>query len=271
MPTEYEYSRDNYKYPTWWTSENDQCLPHFHSSLELVYVYEGEMQAVLNGRPFTVAANEILLSPSRTVHHYFTEGYSRAAVIIVPLDFVPMFAKMLESRTFEKNLCREDPEASEIVRCIECLIRAPKGEEMNRPVIKGYLYVLLGLLGEKLGLVELPAESKGDMAREILIYLQNNSASNLTLGSVAAHFGYSKSRFSHIFNQLFGCGLNQYIGSLRCRNAASLMVEESLPLIDAAMNSGFDSMRTFYRSFKAWFGITPTAYCQNYFKQQKTD
>ena len=182
-----------------------------------------------------------------------------------------MFAKIVENKTFLQNICFEDSKTSEIVRCIKAMADTDSGEKMNKPVIKGYLYVILGLLIEKLGLAEVPVNPKGDLAKEILVYLQNNSCAPLTLESVADHFGYSKSRFSHIFNNLFGCGINQYISSLRCRNAASLMIEESLPLIDAAMNSGFDSMRTFYRSFKAWYGITPTQYCENYLKSHKND
>lgn len=143
-------------------------------------------------------------------------------------------------------------------------------DKMQNMTVKGYIYTILGILTQRLGLCEREQNRQNDLAKEILVYLQENFLLPLTLESVAEHFGYSKSRFSHIFNSFFGCGINQYISSLRCRKAASL-AEESMPLIDAAMNSGFDSMRTFYRSFKAQFGITPSEYCKNYAKKYNTE
>lgn len=264
----YEYTRDNYKYPTWWHSENDNCLPHFHSSIELAYVCEGELSAYLNGKLHRVPKNHLVVVPSYTVHSFVTEKHSECIIMVVPLDFVPVFAKMIENKTFLHNICLENSKTSEIIRSINAVAASQSGNDMNKPVIKGYFYVILGLLAEKLGLGE-GADTERTLAREILIYLQENYCAPLTLDEVAAHFGYSKSRFSHIFSELFGSGVHQYITSLRCRHAASLMVEESLPMIDAAMNSGFESMRTFYRSFKICFGTTPTQYCENYLERFK--
>ena len=73
MLVPYEYRRDNYRHPSWWRSKDDTCLPHFHSSVELLYVYKGELNACLNGKNYEVKANHILLSPSYTVHYYTTE------------------------------------------------------------------------------------------------------------------------------------------------------------------------------------------------------
>lgn len=269
MQANYEYWRDNYSSPCWWHSENNVCTPHFHSSIELTYVTEGEVKAVLNGKTYFLKKNHILIAPSYTVHYHTTEEYSKSIVLIIPLDFVPMYAKMFENKSFVKNTCIENSDDSEIAHCLKVLTKSNNttGEGINNTVVKGYIYVILGLLIEKLGLCDVPENQKGDLAKEILIYLQNNFLTPLTLESVASHFGYSKSRFSHIFNSLFGCGINPYISSLRCRNAATLLVEDSIPIIDAAMNSGFDSMRTFYRSFKSWFGITPSEYCENFSKK----
>jgi len=261
----YEYTRDNFKVPTCWMVENDGCLPHFHSSVELTYVLDGEIKAISNGRTYFLRRGQLLLSPSYYVHNYMTESTSKSIVLVIPLDFVPMYSKSIENKTFAEFVCTdENPEKSEILHCLERLLEMDKMQNMT---VKGYIYTILGILTEKLGLSEKEPNRQSDLAKEILVYLQENFLSPLSLESVAEHFGYSKSRFSHIFNSFFGCGINQYISSLRCRKAASLLAEESMPLIDAALNSGFDSMRTFYRSFKAQFGITPSEYCKNYAKK----
>ena len=42
--------------------------------------------------------------------------------------------------------------------------------------------------------------------------------------------------------------------------AALQLTQESVSLTTAAMNAGFESMRTFYRSFKRVFGVSPSEY-----------
>ena len=39
------------------------------------------------------------------------------------------------------------------------------------------------------------------------------------------------------------------------------MLESDQPLLEIAMNAGFECPRTFYRVFKQYYGVTPTQYC----------
>ncbi|MBQ4551857.1 MAG: helix-turn-helix transcriptional regulator, partial [Clostridia bacterium] len=77
----------------------------------------------------------------------------------------------------------------------------------------------------------------------------------------ARQFGYSKSRFSHLFNETLGCPPGAFINALRCQHAARAMLESDQPLLEIAMNAGFECPRTFYRVFKQYYGVTPTQYC----------
>jgi hypothetical protein len=55
----YEYTRDSDRLPICWEYPDNQCLPHFHSSLELIYVRAGEMKATLDGRTHPVRAGQV--------------------------------------------------------------------------------------------------------------------------------------------------------------------------------------------------------------------
>lgn len=261
----YEHFRDNFTYPTCWRAQNDACPPHFHGSLEIVYVTDGELKATLNGKSYTVKKNQVVIASSYTVHFYSTENESESIVLVVPLDFIPSFSKILSKKCFSQCIYTVEEADSELLHCMKILAKdrsvcdSAIGIGSNE-VVKGYIYVILGMLIDAVGLTDIGDDQNQSLIKDVLVYLQNNYLDELSLESLAKHFGYSKSRFSHIFNACFGCSIPEYISSLRCRHAASLL-SNSVPLIDAAMSSSFDSMRTFYRVFKHCFGVTPTAYC----------
>lgn len=261
MQGTYEHGRDSLKYPSCWRAANNTCAPHFHSSIEIVYVTDGEMNATLNGKSCTVSKNQILISPSYTVHHYKTPAYSETIVLTVPLDFIPSYNKILSQNYFAQTVFEDEAACREILHCMNLLSDdEEQGCKISRNVLKGYIYVIVGTLIDHVGLIRIGDDQKNDLAKEILIYLQNNYLSPVSLETLSKDFGYSQSRFSHIFNSNFGCTMSEYINTLRSRHAAALLTDESVSIIDAAMSSGFDSMRTFYRAFKRCFGVTPSQY-----------
>lgn len=287
----YEYNRDNEKRPCCWESDNDNCLPHFHSSIEVLYVTAGEVNATLNGQLYHLKANDLLIVPSYTIHNYTTEYSSHSYVITIPLDSVPSYKTVLYKKTFAQLLIKEPLHKEEIKHCLDAISKLPGNisnpgnpmsdrifesssanwEESNsnpteeittlmlENIVKGYTYVFLGLLIDQVGLMDINTKITS-LTQEILVYLQENYLQPLNLDDLAEHFGYSKSRFSHIFNDYLGCSLVEYINGLRCRYAVELMEDKKTTITEIALASGYDSTRTFYRAFKKCFGCTPSQY-----------
>jgi AraC-like DNA-binding protein len=266
----YEHERDSYKFPSCWHVVNDVCLPHFHSSIEFVYVTDGELKVTLNGVSSFIKKGQMLIVSSYTVHFYETVTASEAIILIVPLDFIPTYNKMLAQNDFIRNVYQDSSgEGSEILHCMKILSQNRLNDrKLSANIIKGYIYVIIGILIENVGLIHNRNDPNRDIAKDILIYLQDHYLSPVSLQLLARDFGYSASRFSHIFNSCFGCTIADYVNTLRCRHAAGLLIDDSVPIINAAMGSGFNSMRTFYRSFRHCFGITPSQYRDNYAKMQ---
>lgn len=266
----YEHERDSYKFPSCWHVVNDVCLPHFHSSIEFVYVTDGELKVTLNGVPSFLKKGQMLIVSSYTVHFYETVTASEAIILIVPLDFIPTYNKMLAQNDFIRNVYQDSSgKSSEILHCMRILSEnSVNDKKLSANIIKGYIYVIIGILIENVGLTHNKNDPNRSTAKDILIYLQDHYLSPVSLQLLAKNFGYSASRFSHIFNSCFGCTIAEYVNTLRCRHASGLLIDDSVPIINAAMGSGFNSMRTFYRSFQHCYGVTPSQYRDNYAKMQ---
>lgn len=262
----YEIHRDDFQYPSFWQDINITCVPHIHGSLELLYVSQGSVKAVVDGRPYTVEQDQVLISSSYTIHYYIKEKTSHSILLVVPLNFISGYSKVLSQKIFAQCICKDANVNKEILHCLQQLLKLKECSESIANIIKGYILVIIGLLINCIGLTD--AGEDNLLSKDIVKYLQNNYLSPITLNGLARDFGYSKYRFSHIFSTYFGCSLPEYVNSLRARHAANLLSETEISLIDIAMNSGFESVRTFYRTFKRCYGMTPSQYRTHYIEKQ---
>ena len=110
----YELRRDGMQKPDCWRSKNNGCLPHFHSSIELMYVESGEITAILDGQAYRVKEGQMLLSSSYSMHAFRTEAGENNTVVImiIPLSCVPSLQKTLNKKAFRSVVydAREDRE-----------------------------------------------------------------------------------------------------------------------------------------------------------------
>jgi len=259
LPEVYEQFRDDMIQTYCFRSRNNSCIAHFHSSIELVYVLQGVMSAVLDGQRYDVSKGQLLIASSYDVHRYFTEEMSDVIVIIIPVSFVPSLQKALASQRFAKSVYTD---ASGEMATLVPLMHS-RWEHLGCDARQGFSQLILGMLIDRVGLKSIPIQVPTGLVRNMLLYLQENYASPLTMDDLAHHFGYSRSRLSHIFRDNFGCSYSQYKNGLRCREAARLLAESDLTQLEISLMTGFECIRTFYRAFRQCYGMTPKEYMQS--------
>jgi len=95
---------------------------------------------------------------------------------------------------------------------------------------------------------------------EIALYLQNNSASPCSLDAIAAHFYISRPYLTRIFKSVTGFTVTEYLTVCRIRKAKALLSNTSLNITDIAAQTGFGNITYFERVFKQTMGCTPLQY-----------
>lgn len=71
----------------------------------------------------------------------------------------------------------------------------------------------------------------------------------------------NKNLVAQLVRRYAGTNLNGYINGLRLEHSKRLLSERpDLPIKAVALDSGFSSLRSFYRLFVARYGLTPTKY-----------
>ena len=71
----------------------------------------------------------------------------------------------------------------------------------------------------------------------------------------------NKNKVAQLLQQYANTNLNGYINSLRLEYASKLIqTQPDIPIKAVAIDSGFNSSRTFYRLFQQKYGMTPSEY-----------
>lgn len=258
MSAYFEIDRENDKRIDCFILEQNRCEPHFHSNLELIYQLEGETEATINGATRILRPGDLSIAGSYDVHRYMTPEQASAILLIIPVSLVPSFASMVKGKTFAANFLPDGPAGRQIRAAAEMLVQ--ENERHDPLVCKGYAYAILGVLCRELTLVPQPKTGTPDLAREILVYLEQHYLEDLNIERLARTFGYNKDYLSRFFNAYLGCGFNRYLNLLRSRHAARLIDQTDQPLTAIAFQSGFSNYRTFNRAFSAAYGVTPSDY-----------
>lgn len=95
-----------------------------------------------------------------------------------------------------------------------------------------------------------------------LVYeeMKNSWNRNLPLDYYVSLSGYSKSRFCHLFQELYQISPIQFLHHLRLQNLCYQLIETTIPVKELMIEHGYVNEQSFFRTFKAYTGETPAAY-----------
>lgn len=92
-------------------------------------------------------------------------------------------------------------------------------------------------------------------------YIEENLNNNFVLSELADIAGFSKYHFHRIFSAITNETLLQYITRIKLERAAFLILHHpDTNMTDIAYRFGFTDSAVFSRSFKSYYGVSPTEY-----------
>ena len=263
----YELLQDSRNYNTV-NEDGPICYPsHFHKKVELTYVKRGTVTSRVAGQEFTVREGEILFVPEYYPHSYDCSEDARRIIVLPPSLYYTDVSNVMQKRTFKRVLTNKKFNEEKILPILNAMLAAqndnPDAPEYAFLMVKGFVNALFGQLA--IGYADsIVSESKEmGLIVDILNYIDENYAEDITLDSIADKFNYNKFYFSKLFNAHLGENLNNYVNSVRVRKIAKLMANTELGtenVTSLAFKNGFNSMPSFYRTFQKVFHCTPTEY-----------
>ena len=242
----------------------NNSLFHFHHQVEILYIEKGKMTVILNDEKRLLTEKQLVIIDSFDNHQYIPENKKVVShCLIIPAHYLRKYSANLSNKTLKNKFITNTADSVRIFNCMKNVVNAQNSNEL---ILEGNIQILLGNIIENNIIVE-KNKTNYDLVKNILLYIEENYRNTITLDTIAKHFGYSKYYFSHLFNKCFHCNLNDYLNLVRCRHSINFVIEDHMSVSEAAFASGFISMRTFYRTFKKYFKVTP----KEYFQKNKKD
>jgi transcriptional regulator GlxA family with amidase domain len=93
-----------------------------------------------------------------------------------------------------------------------------------------------------------------------LDFMRKNYQDDLTRESLARSLDLSPDHFGRMFRRLTGKKVVEYLAELRLERTAKELRDSLAPITEIALDSGFESLRTFNRAFKLRYGKSPSEF-----------
>ena len=90
-----------------------------------------------------------------------------------------------------------------------------------------------------------------------LLYMEQHLDAKLRVERVARHVGVSRRQLERLFQEKTGLSPAAALSRIRMDRAMFLVERTSRPLIEIALDVGYENSSHFGRKFREWFGMAP--------------
>ena len=238
----------NYEHP-----KGDYVLAHEHQTFECVFYATGSGKLGVAGEIKNYRAPCLAITPPHVIHDEAADEFSRVYVCL----FSPEDPAMIKGPCLY-SLSPSD--GQKIQGYFDEMLREQKkklaySEDVCASLLRQAYFYTLRYAGSPLS-----KKNPLQVVEQAKNYLKENYSSPIDFARIAESYGYSYSRFRHLFTAEVGVSPNQYLLNQRLEVAKRLLqsVDDSVKSISQRI--GFSSNVYFTNFFKARVGVTPETF-----------
>jgi len=247
---------------------NNQLI-HYHDSYELAFFIKANLNIFIKDINYSINDGDMIFINEYDIHKIIYNQniqYSRYVINFKKEFLMPVLEHLqmqsllqVLSGKLNGKIILKISQKNEMIEMFNSLVKLntkieSKGNGIEeKSLIKAWLIIILTKINE-LNLF-LP-NKKEVQVQKIIKYIDKNYANNLTLDKMQEVFNLSKFHISHIFKEITGFSVIEYIQYTRVIEAQK-MLKESKDIIDVCFSCGFTNIPHFYRVFKKISKVTP--------------
>lgn len=247
---------------------------HWHRSVEIFAVFEGEMDFFLNDERHPLRSGEFILVNSNEIHSIQVPNPNKTVVLQMPLN---TFEDYFTGERFIRFTHDSNQQDKKVMELIGDMYRTYEQKACGYDMkVKGLYYMLLYLMVTEYR----EPEATEDMIKRnrklthlsmITAYIKEHYTSELTLEELAKIFGYSPSYLSRMFQKYAGINYKSYLQSIRVEQAYKELANSDHTISEIALNNGFPDSRAMAKAFSRKYGLLPSEYRKKANQNKKTE
>ena len=243
---------------------------HWHDNIEVVYIVKKSLKVLIDGELYEASKGDFIFISEQTVHNFIIE---QEGVEIMLFQFpvkillnMGINVKPVKTHIVTSEIKKDEAFSKRIDAIIE-LLKIEKGNVVytgeKNPVMQSLFAMLYFSFMEKFPNEENDKTVKKEKREfyKVAEYINEYFLENINVQLIADKLYMSRGRLSEMFLKYSGMSIKNYINTLRVNNANELL-DEGKNITEAALSSGFQSVRTFNNIYKSVMSITPTEYVE---------
>lgn len=242
---------------------------HHHDFYEVYFLLGGQVEYWVEGRILRLTKGDILLINPMELHRPIVQPESpvyERIVLWINREFLESLVTKDGplSRCFDLALpnliCPSPRDRSVLTARMSDLVREYYSRDYGSDLCAQGLFLQLMAQLNRLVLREegsdLPQQQFSPLVQKALQYIGNNIGSSLSLDEIAGACFVSKYHLAHTFGKEMGLSVYRYI-MLRRLLLARHMLLSGEPAGQVSTACGFSDYTSFYRAFRAEYGVSP--------------
>ena len=208
-------------------------------------------------------APDFVIVNSNEIHSITAPKPNRTIVVQIPLSCFSGYLNPGDYAVFSKQ---DDALNLQLVHLIARIYQVYQRREFAYELeVQSLFFQLLHLLVTQFMEKEQDQENirqkrQLDKLSDISEYIKKHYDQEITLESVADHFGFSPTYLSRMFRKYADISYKTYLLDLRTEYGRREMLNTSHSLGDIAVNNGFPDSRAFAKAFHKRYGCLPSEY-----------
>ncbi|MBR5536009.1 MAG: helix-turn-helix transcriptional regulator [Clostridia bacterium] len=218
---------------------------------ELIYMVRGSMYLAQEDEHLTVKEGDVVFLRAGKLHYGYAPSPDK-------VEFYWVHFLTDDENELDLPLIAHFDNPAQIIRLFHQLFHFASISPTDADCATTLL--LHGVKNEILG-KKFPHLSLGG---DVCNWIKEHFSENISVSSVAEHFGYSTDYISTRVKEKTGMSAKSYITHCRMQSAKQILLCSDLSVEEIAHQCGFLDSKAFFKVFKKSEGITPTQYRTTY-------
>lgn len=247
---------------------------HLHGTYEIYYLLDGSLSYFIENKTYHLEKGGLAFINEGRIHRTTYDPAAGHERILVEVDthFVEKmerlfpslpFSPLLSGHGFVFQLAAEEQERAE--RLFFGIMREMRARETGfAESVKVLLMELVLMLLRKSAESELSCPPirnvRHQKVYEITNYIMENYPTLNSLQDLCDHFYLNRYYLCHIFKEVTGLTVKEYINAIRIKNARELLIGGEDTITKIAQAVGYESVTHFDRVFKEYMSVSPLRY-----------
>lgn len=233
---------------------------HLHAHAEVIAVHQGSLEISVGDESRKLTAGELAVVFPNQFHSYANPSDdNRMTAIVFNLSLSKEYIKTLLQYHPVHAFLEKEQVHENIGYALEQINLEYRRSQRNG-IFSPFIQLILARILEVSALAENRDNKSQQIIRRISDYVYSHYKEAISLASAARALGMDKYCLSRLFSDSIGRSFTSYVNSIRLSFACSLLTDSDYSVTEVSEESGFGSLRSFYRTFKSEYGMTPMAY-----------